>query len=44
MLAELLFDEKETIKAYLLNDGDRTRLSNFKEEDNPMIMKLTFKR
>ena len=44
MLAELLFDEKETIKAYLHSDEDRTRLANFKEEDNPMIMKLTFKR
>ena len=44
MLAELLFDEKETIKAYLHSDEDRTRLANFKEEDNPMLLKLTFKR
>jgi hypothetical protein len=44
MLAELDFKEKETIAPYLFSDADREKLANFKEEDNPCLVKLTFKK
>jgi len=44
MLAELDFGKKESIAPYLLSDKDREILSNFQEEDNPCLLKFTFKR
>ena len=44
MLAELDFEEKDAIAPYLFSEEDKRRLANFKEEDNPCLVKLTFKR
>ena len=44
MLAELDFNEKEAIAPYLFSEEDKRRLANFKEEDNPCLVKLTFKK
>ena len=44
MLAELDFMEKEAIAPYLFSEEDKSKLANFKEEDNPCLVKLTFKR
>ena len=44
LLAELSFEEKEAIAPYLFSEEDKRRLANFKEEDNPCLVKLTFKR
>jgi len=44
MLATLDFDDKEVIAPYLFSEEDRRRLADFKEEDNPCLLKLTFKR
>ena len=44
VLAELDFKEKESIVPYLFSEEDKRRLANFKEEDNPCLLKLTFKK
>jgi len=44
MLAELDFEKKELIAPYLLSDKDREILSNFQEEDNPCLVKYSFKK
>ena len=44
MLAELGFENKESIAPWLFSDDDRKKLADFQEEDNPYLLKFTFKR
>jgi hypothetical protein len=43
MLAELSYEEKATVEPYL-SEEDRVLLHRFKEEDNPYLLKLYFKK
>ena len=44
MLAEFSYEEKELIKPYLFSDKDRKILTDFREDDNPCLVKFTFKK
>ena len=48
MLSELDFEKKEALAAYLFSDEDRQKLAkfqeDFQEEDNPCLVKYTFKK
>ena len=44
ILSELDFSDKEAIAPHLFSEEDKRRLADFKEEDNPCLVKLTFKK
>ena len=44
MLAELKYEEKDAVAPYLFSEEDRQKLADFQEEDNPCLLKLTFKK
>jgi hypothetical protein len=43
LISELNYDEKDTIEPYL-SEADKIKLKNYKEEDNPCLIKFTFKK